>query len=589
MARSAAAAVIVFVVVSIFVPTGSASACSCEERLPTVADSVGEVDIAFVGRLESTEEIDPETITESSEYYDVRYELIVEHAVKGVQAGDRIVMFGDLSGGSSCGTSELTRGLDRHPILSTERGGRFVADSTPPCTGLPTVDELLDVDLTLPATSAGPVSLVVTGRVGEAELISYDADGRPVAYGDAPWRAGAPAVCPESDRIVQIERDQTADSVTMTVRDLATLEGVARVDLTDAAVTNDTVSGLDDFIVDGAVLDCRSAEGTEVVALLGWENTGGGQTTLIEIGSDGALDISALGQVSRARFDDVTGDVVGERNGQLVSITSSGEPKERIVAQLSSGPDEARFVATFVVPGGDGGWWVGLGPAGSYDIASALDVLVRVDGSGGVERWPVDGPVDFFDGAVLDGDRLVGGGRSIPLPPPGSSTDGKVVGSEIVDEFPYEIELDDGRDLRWVAGDGRTQFVVIGANGETTVLEHLLELRGAVSVIEGPIVDPADSRRDLEPGLVTSTWITAEGAAALDRQPVVTGAPTSEPVTSAASAASSTDASTEQSAPPAVVRSDDGDGRLVVVAVLAVISGAAALAVWFARRRRRHS
>jgi hypothetical protein len=115
-----------------------------------VADQVGQSDIAFVGRVEVSEMLDPPVRGDVYGSFERRYELVVDHAVKGVRTGDRVVMFGD-SSVTSCGSSELEEAVKVRAIFGSNVDGRFVADSTPPCSAAPTVEELLAADLTLPA------------------------------------------------------------------------------------------------------------------------------------------------------------------------------------------------------------------------------------------------------------------------------------------------------------------------------------------------------------------------------------------------------------------------------------------------------
>jgi hypothetical protein len=79
MLRGIAAFTIMTAVVLVL-PTGSASACSCDVQLLTVADAVGQSDIAFVGRIDSTETIDPADVA--------RY-LAVPTAVNGRGDGEQ--------------------------------------------------------------------------------------------------------------------------------------------------------------------------------------------------------------------------------------------------------------------------------------------------------------------------------------------------------------------------------------------------------------------------------------------------------------------------------------------------------------------
>lgn len=506
--------------VSLLAPTGSVSACSCGLLFPTVADSIGWHDVAFVGRLDSTESVDPAEFADSDEYFDVRYELTVEHAVKGVTIGDRVVMFGN-GRGTSCGTSELEGDQELYAILSTEYDGHFVADSTPPCTPLPSIDELFAADLTLPPTSPGPVSLVVVGRLGEAELVSYDADGRPVAYGDLLPRTGQPVVCPGSKRLVQLEQDRSGARTALSIRDLATLEVIDRIDI---IVPGGPIGPADDLkwsLIDGAELACRSQDGRDVVGLVPSESNGGRQTVVVGVRPDdaGGIDVTSHGRMSRAQRVPSSDDVVGVKDGALVRFGTDETSEERVIAQLTDGPAEADFDAVFVTPDGADGWWVGLGHGG--ERATTSRVLVRVGAAGEVERWPVENAPDRASAVVVAGDRLEGAGYFIPIPAPGSSTTGATVSAVVHDEFTYGDDLGDGRRVRSVDDETSPSVELIGTDGATTELSHLLEVRFAVGVPDGPVVDPESIRRDLATQLVASRWITPASERSRHRQPTV--------------------------------------------------------------------
>ena len=575
---------------SLVTSSGSVSACSCEEWFPSVADSIGEVDIAFVGRLESTEAIDPSGLDAGIEYSDVRYELIVEHAVKGVEDGDRVVMFGDVGGGSSCGTSELSPGLERYAILSSESSGRFVADSTPPCSSVPSVEELFAVDLTLPETAPGPVSAVVVGRVGEAELISYGVDGRPVGYADLPWRVGQPAVCPGSERLVQLEQDEITEQTTLTSRDVATLTVIGRVDISGADRPAGWTPYLDDFLVDSAALDCRSADGGEVRALLQWENSDREETVVFAARPDGEVVFTSLGQLSRARLDTSTVGVVGVRAGELVRYSGDGEADERILAQLLNEPDEVDFGAVFVEPDDVGGWWVGLGPIeNDYGIASVLRLLAYVGAGGSVERWPVESDVDYIDSVVFVGERLLAPGIEILLPAAGSSSTGVTVAVENTEFSSLSLRLDDGRTVRVSWDDGRQRIELIGADDVATTLAHLLELRFAVATPGGPIADPGEITRELAPPPIDSKWITSNGTPATDRFDTVSAeSATSAPTEPSDEGAVTTEQVVHDDAPHSdseglVASQSSRTGVVVAVSALGLLV-AVLVVVW--RRRR---
>lgn len=589
-ARSASQIVVaVSIVVAVWwiAPMGYVAACSCEEQYPAVADSIGRADIAFVGRLDRIAELDP-PIHEFN-YYDVRYELIVEHSVKGVEDGDRVVMFGDVNGGTSCGTSELTPGQDLYAILSNDYDGRFVADSTPPCSPVPSIDELRSIELTLPETSPGPVSVVVVGQLGEAELISYAYDGRPVAYGNLPWRAGQPGVCPGSERLVQIE--QNRDELTeLVIRELGTLEVVERIELDELDTDAATSVELRQFLVDGAVLECRSGNGGDVVGLLSWENTSDGQTSVVRFdGANGSVLVSVHGKTTHAQHDPFSDDVVGVKGGEFVRIdTNIGN--ETVVADLLVRPGEADYDAVFVETDDAGGWWIGLGD-GEYELATNLRVLVHVDADATIVRWPVQSPPESIYGADVTEGRLIGDGFTLTLPAPGSSTDGAVVTPEITDLYARPLALGDGRSLQSVTGEGVSTVELLAANGDPTTLQHLLQARYAVAVPDGPTVNAGAVDRTFSMLSVESPWITPGGEPAFDSTTTTTiedpGAALDSTEEPQSAGANDLQAPQEPATTAADSTSSGSDGQWwVVLGLAAVVAVGLALVLLVASRRR---
>lgn len=567
---------------TLIVPEGTVSACSCDLAFPTIADSIGGAEVAFVGRLDSTEEIDPSQLEGDYEYFDVRYELIVEHAVKGVENGDRVVMFGDINVGSSCGTSELEPGQERYAILSDDRSGRFIADSTPPCTRMPSVGELLDADLTLPETSPGPVDFVVVGRLGEAELISFAADGHPVAYGDLPVRAGRPAVCPGGERLVQLEHGWDEDHPVLTIRSLASLEVIDHIEVSDAALSD---ADVESFLVHGAELDCRSPDGYDVSAVLTWENTADGETVSVLIRPDeaGGVQVAFHGRLSRAVPDPSSDDFVGVRDGAFIRVDPSDSLDEHVIAHLAEGPAEAGFDALFVKSDGVDRWWIGFGGA-EDDLADRLEVLILVNADGETERWSVDDAPDNFYSVVLTDGVLVDVGHGIPLPEPGSSATVASVVAVPREGYGYDVELGDGRSLRYVFDETASEADWFASGEQPTLLRSLFDVRSAIAVEDGPAVDSSSIRREPIPYRVDSPWITPNGLAAIDREPVE-ATEVSPSTSSSSTATDGADAVVSETPTSEAARSSSSEsGRGPIVAAVVLVALAAIAAVVIRRR-----
>jgi hypothetical protein len=504
---------------AVITPIGTVSACSCDAAEVPIVDQIGEADLVFVGRLDASEVLDP---PEGSEPFDRRYELVVEHAVKGVEVGDRVVMFGS-SIPTSCGDQLLDEDLAQHVVLTRDFGDHLRADSTPACSLLPSVDELLAVDLTLPATGPGPRSLIAVGRLGEAELIGYGDDGHPVSYGDIRGRSGAPVLCPSEERFVHFEQEWSSTIPVLTVRDTTTLSVLEQHPVTAPEHAREALGW---HLTDGAELTCRSPEGDDVVATLSWERSSDGQSYVVAFRGE-QLTVSAHDLASKAGYDTRTGDVVAVSAGALVRLGLDGSsPVE--VARLSTGTSSATSDALFVAPNGAEGWWVGLGD-GEYEVATRLTELVHVDEDGSVERWAVEPwPDAYTDSATVVDDWLLTDGSRVRLPRLGSSTGDDVLTVEPVTPL-VGIRLADGRSIRPPEIPGRDPVLLISENGSATPLRHLLRARHVLSVRNERAVDPASVERAFTNERLDSPWILPSPVSDADPTTTTRPAATSEP------------------------------------------------------------
>ena len=464
-------------------------------------DLVGSNALAFVGRVTNTEHLR----RTGAEDFDLRYEVVVDHAVKGVQDGDRVVMFGDTQG-TSCGTQELQATGAPEVILSWSPSERFMGDATPACTRLPTVGEMLALDLTLPATSPGPVSLIADGRVGEAELISYDELGTPVAYGDLPNSRGRPAVCPGSTSMVQLEQPDRDVLPTLVVRDVATLQVRGRIELVAPEDENEPLSH---HLTNGTI-HCRDRDGLDVVVVLSWENSSDQRTAVVHIRpeEDGGTNIAMYRRASRAVYDAHTGSVVGVVDGELRRFSIDGGPIEP-VAVLTNELD-ADHDAGLVQSDGQGGYWIAHGPVPpDRELVRNLTVLVHVGADGQTERWPIDGRMEppYYSPMALVANSLVSGSLVVPLPALGSSAQGTTVTPEPRAEVNADWVLGDGR-IVWALWTSLESVEVGEPSGERLTLQHLSRARHIVLVPDGPTVDPTQISRTPKITLLQSEWIT---------------------------------------------------------------------------------
>ncbi len=569
IARVLCAALLGVVVGAVLTPS-PVRACSCDSSQTPIRDQIGEAEIAFVGRLTESTVLDPAQ-TLGYDTFDRRYEFVVQEAVKGVEAGDQVVMFGSTIE-TSCGSTLLDETRDRHAIISRAYGGPFVADSSPACGRAPGITELLDADLALPPTLDGQLSLLAVGRLSEAELIGFDASGHPLNYGDVEGTAGTLAICPASTTAVILEQPRGADRADLVIRDVATLQVRRRIQLELPAGFQQSSRGM---FTAGAQLNCLDSTATEVVAVLSWENSAEEQTIVIHVRPDlaGGVVVHAHGMADRARFDPRLGDVVAVVGGSLLRIDLSGA--EHVVAQLTDAATTG-YGTLFIKPDESDGWWVGLGD-GDYTLATRLKLLAHVGHDGVVERWPVQ-PAEWLDDVYWDPvvaveGALLAANARIPLPALGSSASGVSVVSEQA-WLPLGKQLGDGRSIAQLDNEAGRSFHVVAVDASLATLQHVAELRSAVAVLDGPlVVAPVIDSVTPPDQLVDSPWITRSADAGLS-------APVSTPSSPVAEDADESLANSEY-------MDDAGLAPVVVVVAVLAVAAAATVTVMWARRRRR--
>jgi hypothetical protein len=140
VAAIAAGALVAVSIAAFTVAPEAAFACSCEQT-GTDADTVGFVDVAFVGEVVSTLTLDPPLRDKSISFdmgglvWDVRYRVRVDEGIKGVSAGQLVIVYGSTMG-SQCGPNTLRAGLTIPVALrEVNTGGwkRFPADTEGNC------------------------------------------------------------------------------------------------------------------------------------------------------------------------------------------------------------------------------------------------------------------------------------------------------------------------------------------------------------------------------------------------------------------------------------------------------------------------
>lgn len=194
--RSLRAAMAATTVVLLFgVRPPAASACSCA-GYDNPRAALAAVEGAFVGTIERIDSDEDDPYGSDSAFH-----FAVEHAVKG-GFGERAVVHAQRGDGGSCGLEGEVG--TRLGLFLRREDGRWTAGL---CTTV-APDRLLEAARPLPAPDGrGPPRFVVGNSLGEHSTMLLDADGRTLAYGEAPGRQPADVaaldVCPGGARVVE--------------------------------------------------------------------------------------------------------------------------------------------------------------------------------------------------------------------------------------------------------------------------------------------------------------------------------------------------------------------------------------------------
>jgi hypothetical protein len=198
-------------------PLVPAHACSCAGGYDP-RDALAAADGAIVGTYVSRHPVDP-----TDEYGDTVYTFSVDEAVKG-EFGNTVDIHSG-SSGASCGF-EMPPGAQTGLFLDLDEGvyrAGLCSQIDP--------QRLRDAAAPLPAPDGvKPVRYVVGGSFGDQRVVTLDAQGRIIAYGEGDGDVGLLGLCPGSTHITEIvyRYDQPAILV---VRELDTLDIVSETPL----------------------------------------------------------------------------------------------------------------------------------------------------------------------------------------------------------------------------------------------------------------------------------------------------------------------------------------------------------------------
>jgi hypothetical protein len=194
-----------------------AHACSCRGDYDP-RDALAEADAAIIGTYLERHPVDP-----TDEYGDTIYTFSVDEAVKG-SFGETVEVHSG-STGASCGF-EMPPGAQTGLFLDMFEGAYHAGL----CSQI-AQQRLRDAAAPLPAPDGElPVRYVVGGSFGDKRVMTLDADGRTIAYGDGDGDVSHLGLCPGSTHIAELVWG-IEQPVKLVVRELDTLDIVSETPL----------------------------------------------------------------------------------------------------------------------------------------------------------------------------------------------------------------------------------------------------------------------------------------------------------------------------------------------------------------------
>jgi hypothetical protein len=180
----------------VLLPISPAKACSC--AWGDAREQLANAQAAFIGKMVTVREATtPEPGAPISSGREVIYTFEVEEDFK-VDLGDHVEIH-SAADGASCGL-EVSPGQSEGFFLREHKGVWWssLCQQVPP-------DELRAAAAPLPAPDGvNPVRFLAGGAFGDGRLVALDKRGRTLAYGYGHRATGLVAVCPGSERSVEI-------------------------------------------------------------------------------------------------------------------------------------------------------------------------------------------------------------------------------------------------------------------------------------------------------------------------------------------------------------------------------------------------
>lgn len=370
--RSGVAAVLV-VTALVVLPALPARACQCAPPSHNVRSQLADADGAFVGTVVERTSLRPGSGAEA-------FRFRVEHEIKG-DIGDSVT----LTKGSIDGDFAVLTDCEFEGGDVGERMGLFVGrhdDGTwgaGMCGSIVDPDALLEAAKPLPRPDGrGPPVLLAGGDLGGTRLVTFDAEGRVVAYGAGSGELKAVDACPGGVTVVELVKQDVFDPGEVVVRDLASLQVQRTVSLAGTAHQlwhwNGDVS-------------CRDATASEIAFRLDRKDaTGAAATTRLgRVLADGTVVTSWEGPAFAVAFD--------SRHPRAFVTVPQGEASELLVIGLGDGSVHRRHPidgrAYTLAPPGDGddvAVATALGPTTWPTRGRQRLVLVPTEGGRLVER-----------------------------------------------------------------------------------------------------------------------------------------------------------------------------------------------------------
>lgn len=311
--------------------TENTVACSCAAMSPR--EQLEQADAAFVGTLIARE---PETVSSDGSIFggeEVAWTFEVEQAVKG-EFGDTVDVQSPIDT-AACGFGVIEG--QRIGVFLYEHQGQWHGGSC----GTVDPDTLLRAVQPPPAPDgSGPVRLLVADQSDEARIVALDGEGRTLAYGAGDGEVRSIAVCPGSERFVELVAIRGGEEHRLVVLDLRRFEVVSDVELPgmspDVMAMSCRDRAGDDVLIhearhwqsstDGRILQVQGTEFSELY--IGPMDPDGGNNAIFDVENNVAYmtrgshghEISVIDLASGDELRVITLPIAEDEHGYIISL-----------------------------------------------------------------------------------------------------------------------------------------------------------------------------------------------------------------------------------------------------------------------------